>query len=176
MTWSTLPTYTNGALTASQLMAIRDNINESAAARATTATGYFVATGANSLAQRVIGADSVNTQQTDTMTSYGNITPGTSGPEVAMYTGIAALVFTNAQLENSSTFPTWASYEIHDATSLTAGDSWAIFTQAGATFGGRSGVSTWQAVNAGFNTFHMVYRVSGATGTFDDRHMIVMSF
>lgn len=175
MTWSTLPTYVNGALTAAQLNAIRDNINESAAARATTATGYFVATGANSVVQRLVATAAVLTQETDNMTSYGNISPGTNGPETTVTTGIRALVFTSAQLENSGTGSTWASYEISGATTDAAVDDRAIFNQSGATFGGRFGVTSWQVLTAGSNTFTMKYRVSSGTGTFDDRRIVIMS-
>ena len=176
MTWSTLPSYSDGsAFTAAMALAMRDNINESAAARATTATGYFVATGTHSLAERLVAAASVLTQETDTLTSYGNISPGTAGPTTTVTTGIRALVFTSAQLENSGNGSTWASYEITGATTDAAIDDRAIFSQSGATFGGRFGVTTWQTLTAGSNTFTMKYRVSSGTGTFDDRRIIIMS-
>lgn len=175
MTWSTLPTYTNGVLTAAMLNAIRDNINESAAAKATTAGYHFVATGTNSIAQRAVVAEEVLTQQTTTSTTYTNL--ATHGPEAANITsGAKALIMIQSQLFNSGSGSTWASYTISGATTAASFDRWAISCEANTLDGFRFGQSTLHTVTAGVNHYKMQYRVSSGTGTFDDRHIIVMAF
>lgn len=176
MAWTTPVTAVSGALlTAAQWNAsVRDNLLETAPAKATTSGRFFVSTGANSIAQREIKSDTVLTQQTGAATGYGNL--GTTGPTVTITTGPAALVFTSAQLENSGNGSTWASYGVSGATTDAITDERAIFNQSGATFGGRFGVSNLHTLTAGSNVFLMQYRVSSGTGTFDDRKLIVMAF
>lgn len=175
MAWTTPPTAVAGTfLTAAQWNAgLRDNLLETAPAKATTSGRIFVSTGANSIAQREIKSDTVLTQQTGGLTSYGNL--ATAGPQVTITTGLAALVFTSAQLENSGNGSTWASYGVSGATTDAVTDERAIFNQSGSTFGGRFGVSNLHTLTAGSNVFLVQYRVSSGTGTFDDRKIIVMA-
>lgn len=174
--WTTpLTGVANTALTAAQWNAsVRDNLLETFVAKATVAGSYAVATTANAIAERVIGHDIILTQQTGTATSYGNL--ATVGPTVTVTTGTSALIFTSAQLENSGAGSTWASFGVTGATTTAINDQWAIFNQSGATFGGRFGVTTWQALTGGSNVFLMQYRVSSGTGTYDDRALNVMGF
>lgn len=172
MTWNNLPTYTNGTLTAAQLMAIRDNIYESAAAKATTARGYFVATGPNALAERFVYHDEVITTGTTTSGSYAN-PAGDNGPDVDIVTGTACVIHHSLQLENSASGSTWGSLDITGATTVAVTDRWAVMTQAGAANGTRSGVTTWFSMTAGASNVNMLFRVSSGTGSFDDRRIVV---
>jgi hypothetical protein len=176
MAWNAPITWTlQQVVTSAQLNSqIRDNLLQTAPAKATTASGYFVGTAPNTITERVIGHAIVTAQQTGTATGYGNL--ATVGPTVTVTTGPSALVFTSAQLENSGNGSTWASYGITGATTDAITDERAIFNQSGSTFGGRFGVTTWQSLTPGSNTFLMQYRVSSGTGTYDDRSLIVMGF
>lgn len=103
MAWSTpLTAVANASLTAAQWNAsVRDNLLETAPAKATTATGYFVATGTNAIAQRVPLSSAIATDQSTTSTGgYANLT--TSGPAVTVTTGVAALVCFGAWMTNDT--------------------------------------------------------------------------
>lgn len=174
MAWSAPITWTvNQTVTSTQLNAqIRDNMLETAPAKATASGRFFATTGVNTIAERQILSADVLTQETSTSTSYTDI--ATVGPSVTITTGANALVFVSAQLENSGSNSTWASYGVTGATTSAITDTRAAFMQAGASSGGRVGVTTLQALTAGSNIFKVQYRVSGSTGTFDDRRIIVM--
>jgi hypothetical protein len=175
MTWSTLPAYSDGnALTAAQMTAIKDNINESAPAKASTQGYWFIAgSSANTINQRAIISDKILTQQTTTSTTYVNLT--TTGATVTATTGTKALIHHGCQLFNSSSGSCWASYAISSATTVSASDEWAITCEASATNSFRYGYSELHTVTAGSNVFTQKYRVGSSTGTFDDRHLICMA-
>lgn len=171
--WTTLPTYVNGALTAAQLNAIRDNINETAVAKVTAAGDYVMATGPNSLTRRRIYSDAVTVNSTTTSGSYTDPT-GDNGPVVTATTGASAIIFTSAQMENLTTGDaTWASFSITGATNDSAEDNRAIMQNNTATQGTRQGVTTYLSLTAGENIFRMLFRVSGGKGEFDDRRLTV---
>jgi hypothetical protein len=175
MTWQGPITWTtNQTVTAAQLNGqIRDNMLLTPAALATTANSIFVGTGANAIAERYIQDQVIDTQETTTSTTYTNL--ATDGPTVTMTTGTKALIWTNCQIGNSSTGTTAASFEITGATSTAASDFRAILKDGGAGAQlDRYGVTSLMATTAGSNTFHMQYRVSGGTGTFIKRRIIVM--
>lgn len=165
MAWTTpLTAVANTALTAAQFNAsVRDNLLETAAAKATTAGYHFVATGPNTVAERAILEGVVDTAETTTSTSYTNLT--TDGPSVSATTGTKALAFVNAQMDNStSTGTVLASFEITGATVLGAGDSRAVINDIG-TAGASVSCSRsilMTTLTPGSNTFHMQYRLSGA--------------
>lgn len=174
MSWNAPITWTtNQTVTSTQMNAqIRDNMLETAPAKATTGGRIFVSTAANTIAERQILSAEVLTQETSTSTSYTDL--ATVGPSVTITTGVAALVFTSSRLENSSTSSTWASYGVTGATTSAITDTRAAYMDAGTTSGGRVGVTTLQALTAGSNIFKMQYRVSANTGTFQNRRIVVM--
>lgn len=179
MTWTTLPTYVDGTvLDASKLLAIRDNINETAAAKATTHCSYFTGNGANSIVERSFASESNTATGTRTLGTYGDLSGGGgTGPSVTVATYSSALVFINAQMDNSSTGESWCSYAVSGASGISALDSWAIMNEAGAGELIRAGISSFRSdlSGAGLNTFTMQYKVvGGGTGTFDERELIVM--
>src|SRR5690242_20536503 len=98
MAWSSpLTAVTNAALTAAQWNAsVRDNLLETAPAKATTPASFFAATGANTIAERIPAQTVTPASETTTSTSYTNLT--TTGPTVALTTGTKAFVFIGAQL------------------------------------------------------------------------------
>lgn len=175
MAWTTLPTYVNGALTAAQLNAIADNIEESAAAKATSAGQYFVATSANSLAARIVVQDLVSTTDTDTQTSYGDI--ATLGPTVVMVVQTQALVLiTNASSNTSGGAGTYTSVEVTGATSVAPLDERALIFQGGANAERQTSTNLFTSLTAGSNTFRSKYRVDSNTGEWKWRRMVVMGF
>lgn len=176
MAWGTPMTAVAGAvITAAQWNAsVRDNLLETAVAKATAANGYFVATAANTLAQRFIVENVIDTNETTTSTSYTAL--ATNGPLVSPATGTKALVFVTSEQSNSTTGTTcYSSYEVTGATSITANDSTACVLQAVSGHDSRSTVVSLAALTAGTNTFRMLYRCGsgGGTGSFVRRRLTV---
>jgi len=179
MAWTTpLTAVSNAALTAAQWNAsVRDNLLETAPAKATTASSMFAAAGANVIVERipqtalVLGSDSV------TATAYANTT--TPGPSVTATTATKALVVvsgwsTNATGGNS----VYMAMEVSGATSIAASDTWALEQRDSGTNGlqNASRVHLETGLSAGSNVFNTKYRVSGSTGTVQRRHLTVLPF
>src|SRR5215217_4239281 len=98
MAWSTPLTAVDGAiLTFGQWNAsVRDNLLETAPAKATATGTYFVGTGTNSIAQRTITEANQVNSTTTTSTTYVNLDAGT--PAVTVVTGTKAMVHSSARL------------------------------------------------------------------------------
>lgn len=156
---------------------VRDNMLETAAAKAATAGGYFVATGANAIAQRTSGGAVVATAQTTTSATYTDL--ATTGPSVTATTGTQALVFLQAAM-SIDVNESWVgcSFAVSGATTISAGNSWAVSLDGvPANNTVRRGVSRLvTGLTAGSNTFTMKYKVAtaGNTGTFQYRELIVI--
>lgn len=155
---------------------VRDNLNETAPAKATAAGSYFVADGVNSIAERAPQSDSVLTSQTTTSTSFTDL--ATLGPTITANTGPYALVFTHCQVSNSGAGSAYAGVNVSGASSIAPALNRSInlIGAAGATLGAGTAVlyAGSIALTPGSNTFTMQYRVSSGTGTFADRRIIVM--
>lgn len=171
----------NAVLTAAQLNThLRDNLNETAPAKATTSGQIFVSTGLNAIAARSPASHYVGTSQTTTGTSYTDL--DTAGPSVTVTTGSRALVFFATRMWNTGTAYTHASFEITGATASPATDARSIAVrltsgQGDGSAGGRyAGHQMETALTPGSNTFTMKYRVSAGTGRYDERHLFVMPF
>jgi hypothetical protein len=179
MAWTTpMTAVANGtAWTAAQWNThVRDNLNETTPGKATaTAGGWFVSTAANAIAERTISAATVLTNETRTLTSYGDLT--TVGPSVTVTTGTSALVWINAQCFNStSNAGCWFSFTVSGASSVAASDTWAGLTD-GVTLNdvNRFGVPHLiTGLTAGSNTFKMQYKVDAGTGNFQRREIVVI--
>lgn len=173
MAWTTLPTYTNGTLTAAQLMAIRDNINETAPAKAIVGSWplHFTSSATNTVAAREIKDQTVSDQESTTSTSYTDLS--TNGPAVTLTTGAFALCFPASRVLNTSGGVAYASFLI---TGATVGDS--VTDGRGVANQGtddlRAASVQLMATTPGSNIFTMKYRVSSATGTFQSRRFCVM--
>ncbi len=183
MAWSTpLTAVANAALTAAQWNAsVRDNLNATAAALATAAGQYFVATGANTLAARMPSGASDPSTGTTTSTSFTSSLTGAagSGPAVTVTTGVRAVVAISTVIGNGTgNAETACSYAVSGASSIAASDPSAIrFTPFTADSRGRHGIVDWLAgLTAGSNTFTMQYKASSGTASFDDRTIVVLPF
>lgn len=180
MAWTAPMTAVDGQVfTAAQFNAnIRDNLLETSPAKATTASGYFVATGANALAQRIPGTAAVNAAQTlsiaNTFTDLATV-----GPTVTVTTGPSALVFFKAHINHTGADIISAiSYNVTGASSI------------GATFNSSAqvdGVTATQKLSVcgfdyqtgltpGVNTFTMKYWTNIATATFELRELAVFPY
>jgi hypothetical protein len=176
MAYSTpLTAVSSTALTAAQWNAsVRDNILVTPAALATTAGGLFVATGANAIAQRVPTSATVATSQTTVSTTYTNL--ATTGPAVTVTTGTQAIVIVTVSVNNDTASATSrADFAVSGATTRAASDTTAlIHASAIANAGVRATATTFLSLTAGSNTFTVQYRTNGGTGSFNDRHLVVI--
>ena len=166
----------NSALTAAQLNTyLRDNLNETAPAKATTPGGYFVSTALNAIAERVGQRQTIFTSETTTSTAYTDLT--TNGPTVTATTAGLALVIWTAQLSNSGTGFSRCSIEVTGAGSSAASDARCIAFSANANDVLQSAMAVfYDDLTPGSNTFTMKYKVSSGTGTFSNRRLIVLPY
>lgn len=161
----------NSVFTAAQFnQFVRDNLNETAPAKATTAGGHFAATGVNSIAERLSVAALVATSQTTTSTSFTDL--ATVGPSVTATTGPYALVSTYNSNFNSGAAASLMSFEVSGASSIAAADNVSIAI-TGASSQRASGLFLLTTLTPGSNTFTCKYRVGAGTGTYADRRIIV---
>jgi len=177
MAWTApMTAVANTVFTAAQFNThVRDNLNETAPAKATTAGTIFVASGANSIVERVPSTNAVTTSESTGGTGYGDLT--TPGPAVTVTTGTKAIVVVGAIVQNSTVAQnSYASYAVSGASSIAATDDRAvIITAAAANQTLRaSAVYMETALTAGINTFTMKYRVTGGTGSFQNRRIVVI--
>lgn len=154
---------------------VRDNLLETAPAKATAAGTYFVATGPNHIQERVPSTQEVSTNESTASTSYTDL--ATVGPSVTVTTGTSAIVWFNSQVVNTSAnVQTFATVQVSGATTITADDSWSI-CQDGAPasqFWGFGTTTMFTTLNSGVNTFTMKYRVSAGTASYRRRNIIVL--
>jgi len=174
MTWQAPITWTtNQTVTSAQLNAqIRDNMLETAPAKATTAGYHFASNGTNTIAERAILDQVIDTLESTAVTTYTNL--ATDGPTVTMTTGVKALVWHTAQCSNSGVGSALTSFEITGATTTVASDARCIQSDGVAAATWRFGTTSLMATTPGSNTFHMQYKAGSGTATFQKRRMIVM--
>ncbi|MFC5744840.1 hypothetical protein [Actinomadura rugatobispora] len=177
MAWTApMTAVANTAFTAAQFnQHVRDNLLETAVAKATAAGQIFVSTGANALAARTVGSHSVNVAQSTTSSSYTDLS--TVGPQVTVTTGTRAIVFFEAQIQNSlANAATRCAVEVSGASSIAASDSEDLYMDglpASQQF--RSAAfTTFTTLTPGSNTFTVKYKINSGTGTFTDRQMLVI--
>ena len=157
---------------------VRDNLNETAPAKATSAGSYFAADGVNSIAERALTGANILTIETTMSTTFADL--ATFGPSVTVDTGPYALVLTHCQVENSGAGSAYAGVEVSGASSIAPAlnRSINIFNSANTRIG--AGTSVLYAggivLTPGSNTFTMKYLVSSGTGTFGDRRIIVVPY
>lgn len=182
MAWNSPLTFVTGnVLTAAQLNAqVRDNMSETAPAKATTAGRLIVTTGANAVAERDVVTDSVATSQTTSSTSYVDL--ATAGPAVTVTTGTKALVTIMSRVTSDTAGgAAFATYAVSGATTIAAADytRGLVFTISTANQLQRIGVSYLETgLTAGSNTFTMKYRAGGtasSTAAFASRTIIVQA-
>lgn len=151
---------------------LRDNLNETAPAKATTAGAHFAVSGVNEISERIATTEIVLTSETTTSTTFDDLT--TPGPAVTVDTGPNALVIVHASMENTGAGSSRMAYEVSGSTSSAPADNRGIGVQgvAGAVVLA-SGVTLQTGLTPGSNTFTAKYRVSSGTGTFLSRRLIV---
>ena len=175
MAWSTPPTWTAGqTIPASNLNIIRDDLLETAPAKATAANRHFSTLGGNSIVEREIKQDFISTGGTVTSTSFANPATGGTGPTVTITTGTLAIVNVQAQMSNTTDGPsTRMSYGITGATTSPAVSERGTMLQSGASKDARFGTWELQVLTAGSNVFQAKYLVSSTPGAINDRTLIV---
>lgn len=179
MAWTTPLTATaNTALTASQWNAsVRDNLNETAVAKATVQGSHFVGTAANAIAERIPAAAFVTTSETTASTSYVDL--ATVGPAITATTGAMAMVGLYTRQSNGTAGANvWTSMAVSGATTLAASDNFALSYDSPVTgstvYHGTVHMQT--GLTPGSNTFTHKYRASSGTGTFNQRRLWVLPF
>lgn len=179
MAWTAPMTAIAGSVfTAAQFnTSVRDNLNETAAAKATTAGTYFVGDGPNALVERGLMSDIVETSESTSSTVYTDL--ATTGPTVTVSTGGAALIIVTADITNNTAGQSGRmTFEVSGASTVAANDIRAlrVTVATGGANNTRASVVTSLALTGGSNTFTSKYRASGNTASFANRRITVMPF
>lgn len=168
----------NAVFTAAQFNThVRDNLNETAPAKATLTGQYPVSTGANAIAMRKVSSASALATQTTSSTTYVSA----SGPSVSVTTGDNALVFLFAQFTiNTNSESAYFSVDVSGATTIAASDSRALTNGRYTTqfLIGATLANYVTGLTPGVNVFTGMIRVSNAAavGTYDNRRIVVQPF
>lgn len=177
MAWTApMTAVANSVFTAAQFnQFVRDNLNETAPAKATQVSSIFVGNGVNSIVERLPDVDNIATSETTASTSYADL--ATVGPTVTATTGTRAMVFVRCAMENSGTGPSFMSFEVSGATAIAANDAFAIEINGLAVTRWRLGTMYMvSSLTAGSNVFTAKYKVGSGTGTFLSRQLAVLPF
>ena len=179
MAWSVpLTAVSNATLTAAQWNAsVRDNLLETAPAKATAAGRLMVTTGANAIAERVPTTQTIATAQTTLSTSYVDLT--TVGPSVTVTTGTAAIIILTARINvNTASIQGNMGYAVSGASTIAASDNRCLRAETAGTgeFNRSSMVTMDTTLTAGSNTFTAKYHSGNASATveFADREILVI--
>lgn len=179
MAWSTPPTYTSGnVLTAAQMNAISANLNETAPAKATTSTSYFVGSSANAIQERQFQVARAVAPETTPSTSYTELA---TQQRITVSSGEVALVVLTARLYVGTAGETALnSVVVSGSSSIAADDSYALMQQS-STVNNRiraSAVTLFtnanMGLNSGSNLWKSVYRTTAGTLTAADREFVIM--
>lgn len=179
MTWNAPMTAISGSIfTAAQFNTfLRDNLNECPAAKATTPGSIFATSDTNQVSERIPATDFTTNSDSVTSTSYADV--ATVGPRVSVVTGSSALVtVTGRVINNTAGQNTYINYDVSGATTIAANDDNAYMFTCPVINYSQQGSSTMllTGLTPGTNTFTMKYRVTGGTGTVDNRRLTVIPF
>lgn len=180
MAWtSPMTAVANAILTAAQWNAhVRDNLLETAPAKATTAGALFVSTGLNAIAQRIPASNRVATDQATSSPTYTNLT--TPGPAVTATTGSQALVIVSCRMSvQNPSAPGFMAAAVSGATTRAAQDAEAFMGMSNsfdAVIHAGSRVTLMTGLTPGANTFTAVYKsgTSSASSAFREREIAVI--
>jgi hypothetical protein len=180
MAWSTpLTAVANATLTAAQWNAsVRDDLNETAPAKATAAGQLWVSTAANAGAMRTPAF--AHTTASDTTGSIGTYVDlaGGAATAVTVTSGVAVITGHGASMSNGTGGGNSnMSFAITGATTLAADDSKTIrYISPNNNDSCRMcAVHFTPGLTAGSNTFTPKYKTTtGGTATFGQRHMLVI--
>lgn len=176
MAWTAPMTAVAGSVfTASQFNTfVRDNMAETAPAKATTPGSIFATSATNQITERTPNAAVTLAQDTTTSTTYTDLDLGV-GPQLTITTGVACFVIISAAVQNNTTSSARMTYDISGASSRAGADNRGIATFGGAGVGNNIGVVVLeQTLTPGSNIFTAKYRVAGGTGTFNSRRIQVL--
>lgn len=181
MAWSApMTAVSNSVFTAAQFNTfVRDNLNETAPAKATTTGRWFVTGGLNSVVEREIGSNTIATSESLTgTTSYSDL--ATVGPTLTVTTSDSAIVMLSAlQSNDTAGAQTLTSVEVGGASALAASDTNALrdVSAAANNVSRATAVTNLTTLTPGSNVFTMKYRITNAaqTGTWAARHLIVFA-
>lgn len=157
---------------------VRDNLAETAPAKAATLGGYFVTSDTNQITERTAAQSLVATSETTTSTSYTDL--ATTGPTVTLTTGSAAIVAIGAQIGpvSTGTNSIWMSYAVSGASTIAESDTNALHQIGLGTTGAfrASQVHLLTTLTPGSNTFTAKYKVGAGTGTWAARRLVILPF
>ena len=186
MAWTApMTAVANAVFTAAQFNThVRDNLLETAPAKATTTGGYFVATGTNTIVQRVASvASNASSTGTTTSTTYTQtLTSGGTNPTVTVATGDRVFIAIDADVENTTATSgfTYIDYSVSGATTLAATDATAMYFEHNANNTSlriRAGTAHLLAgLTPGSNTFTLEYKTSSGTASYQRRRLSVIPF
>ncbi|MFJ1539278.1 hypothetical protein ACIODS_12115 [Micromonospora chalcea] len=167
------------ALTSAQWnSSIRDNLLETAPAKATTANRIFVTTGTNSIAERQVGSATIITAHTTNSTTWTDLS--VVGPTVTITTGTTVLVTLSALMSNNTAGANaQMGVAVSGASTVGANTDDAVIVESSQAndLYQVSYMFPITGLTAGVNTFTAKYQVGvGGTGTFQRRRLIVLPF
>jgi hypothetical protein len=178
MAWTAPMTFVAGtALTAAQLNTyLRDNLMETAAAKATQSSSIFVGNGPNQIVERAIQQTYITTSETTTSTSYADL--ATVGPVITTTTGTSAMVFISSRMSNAAAGAPSCTYMVSGASTIAAAASQGMVLAVDGIAAGQSvnytKVHFINSLTPGSNTFTMQYASSASTSTFSYRQLCVI--
>lgn len=158
---------------------VRDNLNETAPAKATTDGSIFTVTAANSINDAPMLQSTVAASETTTSTTFANLT--TVGPSVTVSVNTAATVIFGCQMSNSSVDTTALMsvgiYDVDTGSELTApSDTWCQQNDGSPANSVERGMVAhrFTGLTSGSYTFQAKYRVGAGTGAFSERYLFVI--
>lgn len=178
MAWTAPMTAIAGSVfTAAQFNTfIRDNLAETAPAKATTPGSYFTTSATNQITERVAVEASVNTGESTTSTSFTDLT--TTGPSVTVNTGVRAFVAFSAEINNNTVSQAGrVAVDISGATTIGPDGNKVLRQETAGTaeFNRASIFYLVTGLTPGNNTFKLMYATVGAsTASFNQRNILVM--
>lgn len=180
MAWTAPMTFADGtALTAAQMNTyLRDNLNETMTAKATTNGGMFFSTDVNEWAERIPGYQRRNTTFSTSSTTYVNADD--LGPRVTVTTGTDALILFAGHIGNTlADTATYMSYNVSGASVVPSAESQSIRLDGfdagtGDNYLGAGMFDIRNDLTPGENTFQLTYRVDAGTGSFAYRILAVL--
>jgi hypothetical protein len=152
---------------------LRDNMNETEAAKA-TGGGLFFGAALNSIVERRASYGQTLSSTNTASTTYTGVAPSRT-----VNTSDRALVLWSADFQNdTANVNTWSSIALTGATTIAATDDYSIVNSSTAANRNNQHMQHhfFNALTPGNNTFTMQYRVtSGAsTGTWSNRRLLVI--
>lgn len=177
MAWTApITATTNATFTSAQFnSSVRDNLLETAPAKATTAGSYFVTTGANAIAERISAYNEVITSETTTSTSY---TALATAQAVTVTTGTQAIVIISAQMaHNTAAAIAFTTVVVSGATTIAATDDNSINFQQAVGLVNQDVVASrakLYTLTPGSNTFTLQFKGNAGTSTFSRRSLLVL--